>query len=186
MEKDYNLELSLAAAPKDLRVERLLSGETLLRLHPHWFVEAFEGDAAGVTAHIRDYASEERFRLRYRLGTDSAEAGLPRLVFEEGPLQEIRFHLRGQALHAQVRSDQAFAALEERFGLVLWLRGIREYIRLYLKRTPNTLFFRFLMNRVLLSMNPSQRKISIMIAKITVVELLLILAVVIGFVYFNR
>lgn len=184
MEKDYHLELSMAAAPNDLQVARLLAGETLLRLHPHWFVEAFDQEAETVTADLRDYASDERLRLRYRC--DAGSDGLPRLVFEEGPLGEIRFYRKGAELHARVHSDQPFAALEERFGLVLWLRGIREYIRLYLRRSPNTLIFRFLMNRVMLRMNPSQRKISIMIAKITVVEMLLIVALVIGFVYFNR
>jgi hypothetical protein len=85
-----------------------------------------------------------------------------------------------------VISDQNIAALEETFGLGLWLRGIREYLRLYLSNSPNTLFFRFLMNRVMLRMNPSQRKICIMIYKITVVEIILILVIIIGFVYFNR
>ena len=184
MEKDYNLELSLEAAPQGLGVARLLAGETLLRLHPHWFIETFVQEAETVIADLRDYASDERFRLRYHYHTASDD--LPRLVFEEGPLREIRFYLQGAELHARVCSDQPLAVLEERFGLLLWLRGFREYIRLYLSRSPNTLFFRFLMNRVMLSMNPSQRKISIMIAKITVVEMLLILALVIGFVYFNR
>ena len=184
MEKDYNLELPLGEAPRDLKVDTLLAGETLLRLHPHWFVEGFAREAGEVTADLRDYASDDRFRLRFRMTPDPA--GLPQLVFSEGPLQEIRFHRQGPHLHARVRSDQPFTTLEERFGLILWLRGIREYIRLYLRRSPHTLFFRFLMNRVMLRMNPSQRKISIMIAKITVVEIILIVALVIGFVYFNR
>ena len=42
------------------------------------------------------------------------------------------------------------------------------------------------MNRAMLRMNPSQRKICIMIYKITVVEIILILVLIIGFVYFNR
>ena len=184
MEKDYNLDLSLEAFPQDLRVAPLLAGETLLRLHPHWFVEAFTQEAETVTADLRDYASDERFRLRYRCETDAGD--LPQLVFEEGPLREIRFYRQGTELHARVCSDQSMAVLEERFGLLLWLRGIREYLRLYGRRSPNTLLFRFLMNRVMLRMNPSQRKISIMITKITVVEMLLILALVIGFVCFNR
>ena len=184
MEKDYNLDLSLEAFPQDLRVAPLLAGETLLRLHPHWFVEAFTQEAETVTADLRDYASDERFRLRYRCETDAGD--LPQLVFEEGPLREIRFYRQGTELHARVCSDQSSAVIEERFGLLLWLRGIREYLRLYGRRSPNTLLFRFLMNRVMLRMNPSQRKISIMITKITVVEMLLILALVIGFVCFNR
>lgn len=184
MEKNYDLALSFSAAPKDLRVDSLLTGETLLRLHPHWFVEGFSQEDKQVTVDLRDYASDQRLRLRYRVDVD--HAGLPTLVFDEGPLQEIRFHLQNDILHARVISDQNMAMLEETFGLGLWLRGIREYIRLYLSKSLNTLFFRTLMNRAMLRMNPSQRKICIMIYKITVVELILILVVIIGFVYFNR
>lgn len=184
MEQNYNLELPFNTAAKDLRVDSLLSGETLLRLHPHWFVEGFSQEGKQVAADLRDYASDQTFRLRYRVDADAT--GLPILVFHEGPLLEIRFNLQADILHARVISDQNLAMLEESFGLGLWLRGIREYIRLYLSNSLNTIFFRTLMNRAMLRMNPSQRKICIMIYKITVVELILILVVIIGFVYFNR
>jgi hypothetical protein len=184
MEENYSLELPFNTEVQDLRVDSLLAGETLLRLHPHWFVEGFSQEDNQITADLRDYASNETFRLRYRVDADAA--GLPLLVFHEGPLQEIRFNLQAGVLHARVVSDQNLALLEETFGLGIWLRGIREYIRLYLSNTLNTLFFRALMNRAMLRMNPSQRKICIMIYKITVVEIILILVLVIGFVYFNR
>lgn len=184
MEKNYSLALSLETAPKAFRLDALLAGETLLRLHPHWFVEGFSQEGRQVQVDLRDYASEATFRLQYHIETDSA--GLPRVVFEQGPLSEIGFNLQAGILHARVISDQNIAALEETFGLGLWLRGIREYLRLYLSNSLNTLFFRFLMNRVMLRMNPSQRKICIMIYKITVVEIILILVIIIGFVYFNR
>jgi len=184
MEKNYSLALSLESGPKDFRVAALLAGETLLRLHPHWFVEGFSQKGGKVQVDIRDYASEATFRLLYRIETDLA--GLPRVVFDQGPLSEMSFNLQDGILHVRVVSDQNIAALEETFGLGLWLRGIREYLRLYLSRSLNTLFFRFLMNRVMLRMNPSQRKICIMIYKITVVEIILILVIIIGFVYFNR
>lgn len=184
MEKNYSLALSLETAPKAFRVDALLTGETLLRLHPHWFVEGFAQEGGQVQVDVRDYASEATFRLQYRIETDAA--GLPRVVFAQGPLSEIGFNLQAGILHARVTSDQSIAVLEETFGLGLWLRGIREYLRLYLSSSPNTLFFRFLMNRVMLRMNPSQRKICIMIYKITVVEIILILVIIIGFVYFNR
>jgi hypothetical protein len=184
MEKNYNLELSFDTAPQDLRVDSLLTGETLLRLHPHWFIEGFSQEGQQVVVDLRDYASDQTFRLRYRVDADAA--GLPILAFDEGPLQEVCFNLQAGILHARVTSDQNLAMLEESFGLGLWLRGIREYIRLYLSNSLNTRFFRTLMNRAMLKMNPSQRKICIMIYKITVVELVLIVVVIIGFVYFNR
>ena len=184
MEKNYNLELSFNAAPQDLRVDSLLTGETLLRLHPHWFVEGFSQADNQVVVDLRDYASDQTFRLRYRVDADAD--GLPILEFDEGPLQKVWFNLQAGILHARVISDQDFTILEETFGLGLWLRGIREYIRLYLNNSLNTLFFRTLMNRAMLKMNPSQRKICIMIYKITVVEIILILVIIIGFVYFNR
>lgn len=68
--------------------------------------------------------------------------------------------------------------------LLLWIRAIKEYIRIYLKRTPATLFFRLLMNKMILKMDPSQRKICLMMAKITAVELLVILLIVIAYAFF--
>ena len=138
MEENYSLELPFNTDAQDLRVDALLAGETLLRLHPHWFVETFSQIEDEITADLRDYASNESFRLRYRVDADAA--GLPLLVFHEGPLQEICFNLQAGVLHARVVSDQNLALLEETFGLGIWLRGIREYIRLYLSNTLNTLF----------------------------------------------
>jgi len=184
MEKDYPLELSLAGDAPRPRIQDLLGGETLLRLHPHWFVETFTRERDRVSTRLRDYASEATFDLQYHVRGD--RNGLPTLIFAKGPFQEIRFYDKDGMLYARVVSDQNITALEEAFGLILWLRGIREYIRLYLTDSFNTRFFRILMNRVMLRMNPSQRKICIMIYKITVVEIILILAIIIGFIVFNR
>jgi hypothetical protein len=184
MEQDYPLELPLASRSARPRISDLLAGETFLRLHPHWFVEDYEQAEGRVATRLRDYATDDEFRLVYRVSADTD--GLPTLVFSEGPLSEMRFHRQDDMLHVRVTSDQDIARLDENFGLTLWLRGIREYIRLYLSRSLNTLFFRVLMNRVMLRMNPSQRKICMMIYKITVVEIILILAVIVGFIYFNR
>ena len=41
------------------------------------------------------------------------------------------------------------------------------------------------MNRMVLQMNPSQRKICLMISKITVVEVVVIIVIVIGYVSFG-
>lgn len=58
--------------------------------------------------------------------------------------------------------------------------------RLFLKQTPVTLFFRVLMNRMVLKIDPSQRKISMMITKITAIEVLVIILIVVGYVFFVK
>jgi len=68
--------------------------------------------------------------------------------------------------------------------VVLWIRSIKEYLRMYLKNTLNTIFFRYIMNKIILKMTPSQRKISLMLIRLTVVEIFVILLIVIGYVIF--
>ncbi len=70
--------------------------------------------------------------------------------------------------------------------MLLWIRSIQEYLRIYATTTPYTVFFRLLMNRMVLQMDPSQRKICLMLTKITVVELVVILVIVIGYVSFGK
>ena len=81
MEQDYPLELPLTNPPGKPLVNDLLAGETLLRLHPHWFVDAFDQDGDRVTTELRDYATESAFRLAYGVAID--RDGLPTLVFSE-------------------------------------------------------------------------------------------------------
>ena len=69
--------------------------------------------------------------------------------------------------------------------MLLWIRAIQEYLRLYATTTPQTLVFRGIMNSMMLKMNPSQRKITIMLTKITVIELLVTVIIVVGYVYFG-
>ena len=55
---------------------------------------------------------------------------------------------------------------------------------MYLKNTLNTVFFRYIMNKIILKMTPSQRKISLMLIRLTVVEIFVILLILVGYVIF--
>ena len=112
-------------------------------LHPHWFVEGFSQEGGQVQVDLRDYASEANLppAVSHRNGSCGVADAWSSM---QGPLSEIGFNLQAGILHARVISDQNIAVLEETFGLGLWLRGIREYLRLYLSNSLNTLFFRFL------------------------------------------
>jgi hypothetical protein len=68
--------------------------------------------------------------------------------------------------------------------VVLWLRSVKEYLRMYLTNSLNARVFRYIMNRVILKMTPSQRKISLMLIRLTVVEIFIILLIVVGYVVF--
>ncbi len=76
--------------------------------------------------------------------------------------------------------------MEGEDDILRWLTGIREYARLYMGSTLNTLLFRFLMNKMMLRMNPSQRKISMMLIKITLVEILVFIVIVAGYLMFMK
>ena len=86
----------------------------------------------------------------------------------------------------RLTQDTPQLSSEEEQDLTLWLQSIRQYLRLYLKTTPNTLFFRFLMNKALLKMNPSQRKISLMIYRFTLLEIVVILIILVGYFTLGR
>lgn len=72
------------------------------------------------------------------------------------------------------------------FQLELWLRGIYGYLGLYTQSTPGRLINRAIINRFLIPMNPSQRKICIMIYRFTVLEVVVILLIVVGYLFFMR
>ena len=176
-EIDLGLEL-----PANFDLQPLFPQDRLLRLHPNWFVSDFcqEGDAFSAT--LEDYVTEEGFPVSGRFVFDGGEGELLSIQLVEPTAITIAFVTCNNRL--QVRITSTIEKIEASDPLLLWIRAIKEYIRIYVKRTPVTLFFRLVMNRMMLQMNPSQRKICLMIAKITVVELLVIVLLVVGYVFF--
>ncbi len=189
MEKIYDLILTTATA--DLDIARLLDEAKLLRLHPHWFIEKEEQRDGTLFAELRDYDTEQNFSLGLQLNSapspdDPAESQIIlRITFFEYGVRELLFFISQDKTQVRIRYIQELADDSLEQNMLLWVRSIQEYLRLYAATTPYTLFFRLIMNRMVLQMNPSQRKICLMLTKITVVEVVVILVIVIGYVSFG-
>ena len=169
--------------PADFDLHSLFFHDRLLRLHPNWFISNFQQDGVFFTTDIKDYATEEDFSLSgsFVYNNDKKDELLCIRLTETIEVT-ILFFNRNSNLAVQVITPQG--ELDASDPLLLWIRAIREYVRIYTKKTPVTLLFRLLMNRMVLQMNPSQRKICLMLARITFLEILVILFIVVGYVIF--
>ncbi len=179
------IDLGLPDLPPSIDLQALFPSDRLLRLHPNWFISDFQQKErdASFTAAIKDYVTEEESQLSGNFVFNGTEDKLLVMQLAGTTDADISFLNRNNKLTVQIASNNT--EIDPDDPLLLWIRAIKEYIRIYLKRTPVTLFFRVLMNKMVLKMDPSQRKICLMMAKITAVELLVILLVVIGYVFFS-
>ncbi len=187
MQKEYDLKLPAHGKKKPLSLADLLSVETLLRLNPHWIVENLDENNGAFTASFKDHETEKKFQLTGSLAFPDAQT--LELSFDEGYYKKISLFPRDAGFWSEVvyrteEEEQQEPGEDIERHVVLWIRSIKEYLRMYLKNTPNTVFFRYIMNKIILKMTPSQRKISLMMIRLTVVEILVILFIVIGYVIF--
>jgi hypothetical protein len=184
MKKTYPFNLPLKGNAKPLAVADLIDAEKLLRLNPLWIIKGFTSAGDRFQADLQDYATDREFTISGSITSEKPQT--MHVTFTEGDYELLTIQPDGESYSATVvYSDPAFQEeSEEERHTVLWLRGIQEYLRLYRRKTINTLLFRYIMNKIVLGMTPSQRKICLMLLRITAVELLVILIVVIGYVYF--
>ena len=161
--------------------------EKLLRFHPHWHVGALQTEGGAWRAALKNHETEKDFHLVFRLVFPRGNEGetLMRVEFEDAPLEALVFErARGQLVLRLVSHRSPL--VPDDFQLELWLRGIIGYLGLYTRTTPWRLVNRVVLNRILIPMNPSQRKICIMIYRFTVLEVVVILLIVIGYFFFMR
>ena len=183
MQKEYDLSLPVAEAKTPLDLGKLLSIETFLRLNPHWIIEAVEESGDSFTASLKDHVTGTDFTVK---GAVTIASNRLIISMDHEAYRSIEVFITVDKLMGGV--DYGFEENElteevERH-VVLWLRSIKEYLRMYLTNSLNAKVFRYMMNRVILKMNPSQRKISLMLIRITVVEIFVILLIVVGYVIF--
>lgn len=184
MQKKYDLSLPVGDAKRSLVLDDVLSVDTLLRLNPHWIIESVDENTENYLADLKDYVSGEGFCLEGTLLR--VENGNIVLTLNHEKYSEIALFIADGSLQAEVTfpcEDEELSEEDERF-VVLWLRSVKEYLRMYLKDTLYSRFSRYIMNRITLQMTPSQRKISLMLIRFTVVEILVIVFIVIGYVIF--
>ena len=183
MTSEIDLALPIAAGSA-VDFSRYLDAERLIRLHPHWHVETLIQEGDHCRARLKDHATEKPLEVFFRLSFPGRGELL--MVFEDGPAAKIHFYPENERLYVSITPRNQPPSPEKEQDLFLWLRSIRQYLRLYLQSTLHTLFIRFLMNKALLKMNPSQRKICMMLYRVTILEIVVILIIVIGYFYFGR
>jgi hypothetical protein len=167
--------------PDGFAVKALFPEDRLLRLHPNWFVSDFKKKKDAFTVRLKDYATEKNFPLSGRIAYNGSRGELLNIELNGDFDSKIRFFFKKSSLFVQIHSPEE---IESTDPILLWIKAIKEYIRIYVKKTPAAVFFRLLMNRMILQMNPSQRKICLMLARFTALEILVILLILVGYVLF--
>lgn len=184
MKKDYDLNLPISDKLQKILPGNLIDAEKLIRLNPLWIVQDFQEKDGNFHARLKDYSTDIEFELSGALDTDQSDALVVNFTTGDYELVSIS-PAEDKYTTTVIYSDPDFREeSDQERNTVMWLRSIQEYLRLYQKKTINTLFFRYIMNRIVLTMTPSQRKICLMLLRITAVELLVIVIIVIGYVYF--
>jgi hypothetical protein len=174
------IDLQLAL-PGDIDLAALFPKDRLFRLHPNWFINEIRYENDRFAASVKDYVTDESLLIEGQASFQAREKEILTITIEK-PLQIIiRFFSKNDSLHVQTFT---IGGIEGSDPIILWIRAIREYIRLYTRKTPVTLAFRLLMNKMVLQMSPSQRKICMMLTKITLVEILVIILIVLGYKIF--
>jgi hypothetical protein len=181
MNREYDLYLPWDTA-KTAEIFAVVEDELFFRLNPHWIIDSFSSSSESYSVEITDHATGESVVLAGDIRR--GQSGFPRISTNSDDWSSITFLERNGSLHAKVTYSRTPSEEVEK-PLVFWLRSIKEYLRLYTKTTINTLVFRFLMNRIILKMTPSQRKISLMLIRITILEILLILVILVGWFVFR-
>ncbi len=184
MQKEYDLALDLEGRDVVHLLKHLDNAEKLLRLHPHWHIEVINENEDGISARVKDHATDTHLKIDFMLIFNDS-AGMM-IVFKAGPLERIKLYAKNNRLHASISANIPEEEYDKRYNLGLWLRSIREYLRLFLTNNPYTFFFRLIMDHAILKMNPSQRKVSMMILRYTALEILIIVVIVIGYFIFMQ
>lgn len=163
-----------------------------MRLNPHWHIEENDGYSEvdipgdGDQYDIDDILVDRQFPLRTEV-----EHG-------EGSWT-VQFKGVNLTLHARSEDDGDNTAIAYEYApfndkapssekmeeLVRhWLPSIREYYRLFTADSMRNRFFRFLMDKIMLRMNPTQRRICAFMFKLTLLEVLLIIVLGVGFYFY--
>ncbi|HHB77523.1 MAG TPA: hypothetical protein ENK84_13455 [Desulfobulbus sp.] len=188
-EQVLDLKLDPAAAVR-LDISAIMNEHKLVHLHPHWFVDEEERRGDMLFVQLRDYETDREFSLGLRLHVfpeqeEKGQHNIMQIQLVDYGATELLFFTDQDKTRVRVRYSSQQEKKDAEQEVLLWIRAIQEYLRLYTTTTPHTFFFRILMNKMMLQMNPSQRNICIMITKITIIELLVILILVVGYVYFS-
>ncbi len=182
MEKEYELHLELITAQGNQLLADTLHFERLLRLNPYWAIKELQEEIEGYSVKAEDHETNVSFSFSGSVISDKRDGVT--LEAEGLEWKSITLFERDSMLWVRVIFEGEPKEQEEQ-KLLYWLRSIREYLRLYRTTSLWTKMHRYLMNRILLPMTPSQRKISLMLIRLTILEVFIILLIVVGYFWFN-
>ena len=159
-----------------------LKPKTLMRLNPHWHIEKPKDGAYPV----EDVLVESEFSATPAFDFDGStftarfpEVGLSLSArsCQDGKNTALSFSVDGEK--GALTSEDAARTMQ------YWLPSVREYYRLHESNSFKHRAWRFFMNKIMLTMNPTQRRICGFMFKLTVLECLLILILGIGWFYYG-
>lgn len=148
----------------------------LVSLNPHWEIKKYEGHSFWVKDLLSD--KEYNFEINIELFFQEFYFDFKNLLKIHGKCNE----------HNELEINYEPYITEEKLlqNFSYFILSIREYYRLYVQRGILNQIWIMLMNKVWLKMSPRQRRISHLILKATFLEVILIIALIVGYFYFER
>jgi hypothetical protein len=169
----------------------------ILRLSPYWSLKELKPLTEGPVEEGSRYEATIEYYGKEVTETHGLEViellSDKKISFkvEEGVLKEISFNIEkdsdGIRLAHQflIDSDDEAILKGTRSELVFWLRSVGEYLKLAEGKTLWKRFFKWFMDRAWLRLTLSERKIAIIVTKISILELVLLLILVLAWNLFK-
>lgn len=155
---------------------------TVMRLNPHWHIDGTDGGY-----QVDDILSDVQFTTQASLMAESAQFSI---TFSGAGVDILaRRGTDGQtelAYHFDADTAPKFDAKKIEEAMLFWLPSLREYYRLFATDSLRNRFWRFFMNKVMLKMNPTQRRICAFMFKLTLLEMILIVVLAVGFWFYSN
>ncbi|WP_245577132.1 hypothetical protein [Maridesulfovibrio zosterae] len=160
-----------------------IKAKTLMRLNPHWHIDKNTDSGTPVEDLLVNKKFISHPELAFTGNTFNAffpETGLriSARMKDGGNNTALSYDF------SQIK-DVEFTQTDAEETIKYWLPSLREYYRLHESNSFKHKFWRFFMDKIMLTMNPAQRRICSFMFKLTVLEVILITALLIGWNFYG-
>lgn len=182
MIKEYDLFLTWSSQAKS-NVYQLIKPEFFFRLNPHWAIPEFTIIDGEFSFEAIDHDTKDSVPMEGTYG--QSPDGQLIVQVKKQIWCSINFMEKNGNLWASVTYAEEPSEEQEQH-IVFWLRSIKEYLRIQATNTLYSRMFKKVMDKIILPMTPSQRKICLMLLRLTALEILAIVVIVVGYFFFMR
>ncbi|MBI5025931.1 MAG: SRPBCC family protein [Nitrospirae bacterium] len=192
--KEFSVEASIEVSLDKSKVFAILSDiEKIYRLSPYREVKSIEPPVSyplqinsQYSIKLVRYEDESELNCIMKVN-ELRENEFLALNISGDKTVERTYHLEDVSGKVRITQRESFMCSEEESEALsrknlreiqFWLRSIGEYLRLYEKPTLWRKGFLCFMDRFWIPMSPSQRKISILVIKITILELFIFIGII--------